>query len=332
MNNREIKLRGYRMDLYEIEKSIMDHSPEVMLVSVQVMDGSLIAFLTPETVDCDTVRARLLDDVPSYSVPTNIHAVAELPLNVNGKVDHAAVAEKVRIPTASASKGRSTDTNPRAPIVKAVQRKLDADQLRASLASIVSLMWVDVLGISKSPAEDVNFFDAGGHSILLVQLHKRLNERFPSAGLRLLDCFQQTTIEKQAAYLAGLVDLESTPPSTSSPDMGPSASASGTSTPRSSIGSFDRLNDKFAIVGLAGRFPGADSVEGYWNLLMDRRDGITTAANAAAHGHFDIDADEVFVPRYGTINGLDDFNSGVWGLSEEEAKTLDPQVCIISLR
>ncbi|KAK6819121.1 hypothetical protein RU639_008317 [Aspergillus parasiticus] len=48
MNNREIKLRGYRMDLYEIEKSIMDHSPEAMLV--------------------------LMEDVPAYSVPTNIHA------------------------------------------------------------------------------------------------------------------------------------------------------------------------------------------------------------------------------------------------------------------
>ncbi|GAB1200511.1 hypothetical protein APSETT444_009884 [Aspergillus pseudonomiae] len=325
MNNREIKLRGYRMDLYEIEKSILDHSPEVMLVSVQVMDGSLVAFVTPETVDCNIVRGRLMEDVPSYSVPTNIHAVAELPLNTNGKVDHSAVAEKVRIPTAVVSKAGSLPTTPKTPTTKVKERKLDADQVRVSLASIVSLMWADVLGLSEPPAEDVNFFDAGGHSILLVQLHKRINERFPGAGVRLLDCFQQTTIAKQAAFLAGLVNFESSPPSTSSTDMGPSPSASGTSTPTSSVGSFNRLDEKFAVVGLAGRFPGADNVEQYWNLLMDRGDGITTAPNAAAHGDFDIDTDEVFVPRYGTINGLDDFNPGDWGLSEEEAKTLDPQ-------
>lgn len=331
MNNREIKLRGYRMDLYEIERSIMDHSPEVMLASVQVADGSLVAFVTPETVDCDTIRARLIEDVPSYSVPTNIHAVAELPLNVNGKVDHAAVAEKVRIYTPSASKARSIDPTLKDPTVKVVKRKLDAYQLRNSLASIVAQMWANVLSLPKPPAEDVNFFDAGGHSILLVQLHKQLNERFPSAGLRLLDCFQQTTIEKQAAFLAGLVNLEtSSLLSTSSPSLSPTASASGASTLNTSIGPLDRLNNKFAIVGLAGRFPGADNVDEYWKLLMDRRDGITTTANAAAHGQIDIDSDEVFVPRFGTINGLDDFDSGVWDLSEEDAKTLDPQVYTIS--
>ncbi|KAE8143523.1 hypothetical protein BDV38DRAFT_231552 [Aspergillus pseudotamarii] len=325
MNNREIKLRGYRMDLYEIEKSILDHSPEVMLVSVQVVDGSLIAFVTPESVNCDDVRRRLMDDVPAYSVPTNIHAVSELPLNANGKVDHAAVVQKVRIPTAVASKASSTDTTRKTPTFKAGERKLDAGRVRASLASTVSLIWVDVLGLSKPPMEDVNFFDAGGHSILLVELHKRISERFPTAGIRLLDCFQQTTIEKQAAFLAGLVDFESSPPSTSSADMGPSPSASGTLTPRSSISSFDQPEEKFAIVGLSGRFPGADDVEKYWDLLMNRRDGITTASSAAGHGHLDIDADEVFVPRYGTIHGLDDFNPAAWSLSEEEAKTLDPQ-------
>ncbi|KAB8201896.1 hypothetical protein BDV34DRAFT_228855 [Aspergillus parasiticus] len=74
MNNRETKLRGYRMDLYEIEKSIMDHSPEAMLASVQVVDGSLVAFVTPASVNCDSIRSRLMEDVPAYSVPTNIHA------------------------------------------------------------------------------------------------------------------------------------------------------------------------------------------------------------------------------------------------------------------
>lgn len=332
MNNREIKLRGYRMDLHEIEKSILDHSPEVMLVSVQVVGGSLIAFVTPESVNCDNVRRRLMDDVPAYSVPTKIHAVSELPLNANGKVDHTAVTEKIRIPTAAASKAISTGTTRKKPTFKAGQKKLDADRARASLASTVSLIWADVLGLSKPPVEDVNFFDAGGHSLLLIELHKRISERFPTTGIRLLDCFQQTTIEKQATFLAELVDFESSPLSTSSADMGPSPSpsASGTLTPRSSISSFDQPEEKFAIVGLSGRFPGADDVEKYWDLLMDRRDGITTSSSASAHGHVDIDADEIFVPRYGTINGLDDFNPGAWSLSEEEAKTLDPQVCYIT--
>lgn len=328
MNNREIKLRGYRMDLYEIEKSILDHSTEVMLASVQVAGDSLVAFLVPATVDCDAVRARLLEDVPSYCVPTNIHAVSELPLNPNGKVDHS----KVKVTSLVSDRQPVAAIGFKQP-AQTRRNISDVDDPNGSLTLAVTQIWAEVLAVSKPPAVDMNFFDAGGHSLLLMTLHKRINERFPTAGLRLLDVFHHATIEKQAAHLFKLLDVENAglPMSTISDSSEGTSSredSTAATTPKTSasLHSLDHYVDKFAIVGLAGRFPGADDVNEFWDLLMEQRDGITTTERFQDQLDVDMDEDEAFVPRFGSINGLDDFKPSAWGLSEEEASTMDPQV------
>lgn len=326
MNNREIKLRGFRMDLAAIEKSILDNCSEVMMASVQVVDEKLVAFVCPETLQADAIRQRISLDLPSYSVPSEIMAINSLPLNANGKVDHKEVLRQFR--------GRSTEqvVQPaKSTPAKTSPKKKDAHTVDTSLIdrleSSITSLWQKVLGCRDAPAPDVTFYNAGGHSILLSSLHKELVSLYPEAKISLLDVFYNPTIRRQAQRLSELVQttgfLSSSASDVSAHELPTPNASSGNSTAASSVTASAPL---FAIVGMAGRFPGADSVDDMWNLLMEQRDGISTSDGSGAKDAA-LAEGEVFVPRYGSINGLEGFQGSDWNMSDEEARTLDPQVC-----
>lgn len=169
------------------------------------------------------------------------------------------------------------------------------------------------------PGHDL--YDAGGHSILLTALQKKLTVEYPGSGISLVDVFYNPTIRRQAAHLAELVAANSSPPSTVSDE---SLALTRTPSSRSSVTNAPPLLQEklVAVVGMAGRFPGADSVDEMWELLMAQRDGLTTSSATGDK----LGPDEVFVPRYGRINGLDAFRGSDWAMSDEEANSLDPQV------
>lgn len=320
MNNREIKLRGYRMDLAVIEKSILDHCPEVVMASVQVVGESLVAFVAPETVQASLIRESISKDLPPYSVPTVFTAVGSLPLNANGKVDHAQVLEQLCKQDGEPESNAAPQTEPETSVQELPEGPgSEAAHITRLEASVASL-WQEVLGCRDRPSLDTTFYDAGGHSILLTALHKKLALRYPDSGISLLDVFYNPTIRRQAAHLAEFVAADSAPSSTVSDER---LSMTRTHSSASSVVNApqDRL---FAIVGMAGRFPGADSVDDMWQLLMEQRDGITTSSAAGD----ELEPDEVFVPRYGSIRGLEAFRGSDWAMSDEEANGLDPQVSV----
>jgi len=151
--------------------------------------------------------------------------------------------------------------------------------------------------------------------------------RFPESRLGLLDIFQRPTIEKQVKYLFHLLDLEHTTPRSLSLQSG-STSINGVETPSGS--DLNETNNAFAIIGMAGRFPGADNVEQYWKLLMEQRDGIATMTDQHLFETYVLNEGEVFVPRYGSINGLKEFNPDAWKMTQDQAQIMDPQVPLFS--
>lgn len=326
MNNREIKLRGFRIDLAMVEKSILDHSPEVMMASVQVDCESLIAFVVPVGVNCELIRARLAKDIPSYSMPSRISALDDLPRTANGKVDQAKVLEAVVKATDNL---RPVISRLRKPAIRkalgmdTARKERGHPQLRVAVERIVTDAWIQLLRLDHTPAVDIAFFEAGGHSILLTDLHKYLLSRLPSSGLRLLDMFQNPTIERQVDHLCRSLPVEvASPESSVSPIPSPILGSISRSSSRSSV-SLSSNGDAFAIVGMAGRFPGADNVSGYFDLLMQQRDGITTLDPPDLR-HVRIGKGEIFIPRFGLIN--EKYDSHRWNLSETEVAMMDPQV------
>ena len=80
-----------------------------------------------------------------------------------------------------------------------------------------------------------------------------------------------------------------------------------------------------ASVGLAGRVPAANDVKGLWDILTNQREGLSGSESSSMEP---MSVEERFVPRYGLLDDVGAFDATYWGLSESEARNLDPQVIV----
>jgi amino acid adenylation domain-containing protein len=196
----QVKLRGYRIELEEIERAIAAHD-DVRACTVVVRQDHrgqprLVAYVvrrsgTPAPQDetfAAGVRAHAGARVPSYMVPAEIVCLADLPTNAHGKVDRAALA---RLPAAGAARV--------APTV------LPATPTETAIAAL----WSELLGRERI-GRDENFFDIGGHSLLAIEAFQRLRTTLAPA-IRLVDLFQYPTVRTLAAFVSPAADPASPP-------------------------------------------------------------------------------------------------------------------------
>ncbi len=86
--------------------------------------------------------------------------------------------------------------------------------------------------------------------------------------------------------------------------------------------------EPIAVIGLAGRFPGARDVTEFWANLCAGREGITVLTDAQlARAGVDpaLSARPDYVRRRGLVEGCEDFDPGFFGITPREAELLDPQ-------
>ena len=157
-----MKLRGFRIDLAELEKEILRGNSELTMVSVHIEQDSMVAFVAPGNVDCAKVKERISQDVPAHSVPARIVALEKLPMNANGKIDHNQIA--LLSPLAvTPRKGALKVTSQQ----RMSRRKLDevvgTPYPSKALKSAITKLWMEVLSLKNPIAEDITFFEAGGH-------------------------------------------------------------------------------------------------------------------------------------------------------------------------
>ncbi|WP_158623685.1 non-ribosomal peptide synthetase [Corallococcus llansteffanensis] len=181
----QVKVRGYRIELSEIEAVARTH-PAVRDAVVVVRDDGptgprLVAFVLPTAdgaLDVEALRAHLRTRLPEYMLPSAWVTVQALPLTPHGKVDRRALLA----PTWAPPEARDTVVPPR-----------DALELR-----LVTL-WQEVLGVPSLGIRD-DFFELGGHSLLAVSLMGRIalvtGRRLPVAAL-----FEGATVEHLAKLL-----------------------------------------------------------------------------------------------------------------------------------
>lgn len=91
--DRQVKVRGYRVELGEIEFALRSLDG-VLEAAVVAREGGLHAFHVGEGTP-ETLRVSLARSLPGYMVPAEFHRVDSLPLNVNGKTDYPALAARV---------------------------------------------------------------------------------------------------------------------------------------------------------------------------------------------------------------------------------------------
>ncbi|MEU4565000.1 amino acid adenylation domain-containing protein [Actinoplanes sp. NPDC023936] len=178
----QVKLRGHRIELGEIESTLRRHEAvddvAVLVEGDDPVRRRLVAYLVGSATDAAELRAWCAAVLPSSMVPARYVALPRLPLNSNGKIDRRALPE-----TPGTELGH-TAAGPAAPAGVTARR--------------VAEVWRDVLGRDCGPHE--NFFDAGGHSLLAVEVQTELSARF-GHDIPLLTIFEHPTIAGLAAHL-----------------------------------------------------------------------------------------------------------------------------------
>ena len=184
----QVKVRGYRIELGEIEAVLATH-PGVKECVVVVRedtpgDQRLVGYVVPLAsagFDTEAARTTLRAKLPEYMVPNLFVTLEAMPQTPNGKVDRKAL----RPPQALAT---------------AAHEPAQDDALMTPAERRVAALWRELLGVSRVGLHD-NFFDSGGHSLLLVKLHGALQREF-SRDVALVELFQRTTIASQAERMS----------------------------------------------------------------------------------------------------------------------------------
>ncbi|MEU2358486.1 non-ribosomal peptide synthetase [Streptomyces misionensis] len=182
----QIKLRGHRIELGEVE-SVLEEHPDVSQAVVLVQDAdrpdaaALVAFVV-QRAEAD-LRAWLAARLPASHHPARITALPALPRTSTGKADRVGLAASL----AAGGDRPATPAAPAAPASPGHVREAVAEAWRRTLAT-------DTVG------EHTNFFDAGGNSALLAVLQKRLTE---GLGLRvpIREIFRNPTVSGLADHI-----------------------------------------------------------------------------------------------------------------------------------
>jgi non-ribosomal peptide synthetase-like protein len=198
----QIKIRGFRVELGEIESKLADEPGVSQAAVVMRTDDEierLVAFVVAEpgiAVDGAALRAALRDKLPPYMVPAHFEAVGSLPRMVSGKVDRKMLKAAPLTAPAAAGEQEPPRNATEAALLEAAKR---------------------VLGAQTLPLEADFFIDLGGHSLLAARFISIVRETPAYAGITLQDVYGARTLRAMAALLesrgvAEAQDLSFTPP------------------------------------------------------------------------------------------------------------------------
>ncbi|MCP4657778.1 MAG: hypothetical protein GY856_20410, partial [bacterium] len=189
------------------------------------------------------------------------------------------------------------------PAAAGVGPAISGSELEQRIAEI----WCRVLGVDEVGTRD-NFFDLGGDSLLAMQLVSELHRQL-GVQIAPLMLFEAPTVGALAELLS--------PDQTDQPTAPPSPPAA-TPTEGSEI----------AVVGISGRFPGAGSIDEFWQNLCAGRESITFFDDdqlLAAGVDPEILSDPLYVKARPILDDVELFDAGLFGYSPREAEIMDPQ-------
>ena len=187
----QVKIRGYRIELGEIEAVLAEHPSVAQAVTIAREDAPgdirLVAYLTARaqaTIDVGELRELLRSRLPEYMVPSAFVVLEAVPLNPSGKVDRKALPapESARPSQAAAYEPPRTETEAR-----------------------IAAIWKEVLRVDQVGKYD-NFFDLGGHSLLLIKVQGALEQKF-GRKIAVVELFRCPTIDALARHLTTLEDV-----------------------------------------------------------------------------------------------------------------------------
>jgi len=179
----QVKIRGFRIELGEIEAVLNQHPgvQKTVVLARQDRHKRLVAYVVMGRKPGPSVTAlrRFLEEkLPSYMIPSTFVVLDDLPVTSSGKVDRLALPElegtRPNIETAFA-------------------------QPQTGVQRVVADIWQEALGVDRVGIHD-NFFDLGGHSLLIVQVSEKLRKEL-GRDVSVIDLFKHPTVGEIAQLL-----------------------------------------------------------------------------------------------------------------------------------
>ncbi|KAI0153251.1 hypothetical protein GGR57DRAFT_502990 [Xylariaceae sp. FL1272] len=150
--DRQIKLRGYRVDLDDVEERIRNAICDCTDVMVVCIREQIIAYLQPESLAIKSIETCLAQALPSYALPRQIVRVSEFPRTKAGKLDYHAVQQ-----------------------YSVANQEPTLTQGNTKLARQVAEVWKEILHLSDDITATSTFLELGGNSLLQLQMADRLS-------------------------------------------------------------------------------------------------------------------------------------------------------------
>ena len=192
--DRQIKIRGFRVEPGEIEKTALLHNSvsECAVAVSKDSDNNIIiaAFFVPVSKDkanfsINELRAWLLSKLPSYMVPSLLLTADVLPYTASGKIDYNAL----EIPKLSKASVESTAIN----------------SFNNPYEKELKIIWENILNYEICGSND-SFFDIGGSSLYAIKLVNAIEKKFKVA-IPVIAVFKSSTISKLAKIIEKEIQL-----------------------------------------------------------------------------------------------------------------------------
>ncbi|WP_310482214.1 polyketide synthase, partial [Chamaesiphon sp. VAR_48_metabat_403] len=292
----QVKIRGFRIELGEVEATLAMHPSVREAIAIlredRPGDKRLVAYVVPDPISPVEI-SQLRNDLQQ-----------QLP-------EYAIPAAFVYVAAMPLTANGKVDRKalPLPDLVNSRSAKIDIDN---RIERVLMEIWQEILRIETIDLDD-NFFDLGGNSLLGLQAIERIQQRC-DLKLSVVRLYQYATIRSMARYVAE--------------SLGGNIIQANVDRTKPSL---PVANNGVAVIGMVGRFPGANSITELWENLRAGRESIS---------FFDLDeidrsvdpellADPNYVRAKGVMAGAESFDASFFQIAEREAEMMDPQARIL---
>jgi amino acid adenylation domain-containing protein len=301
--DQQVKLHGFRIELGEIESLLAKiegiGQAVVTLRGDRPGDQRLVAYYTGrDRLSSTSLVQALKATLPDYMVPSVFVRLEKFPLTPNGKLDRQAL-----------------------PPPKGKRPLLAQDFIspRTVVEKQLATLWCELLQLEEVGIDD-SFFELGGNSLAAVRMVSQYQSRF-GREIPPVKVFQYPTIAKLSTF------LEASANSSDFLAEAESRARNQRHSQRGSQGGNDGARDAVAVIGMAGRFPGASNLGQLWHNICNAVESISfftpEELGPGIEEHLRHDPD--YIRARGLIEGADLFDAAFFGINPLEAKVMDPQ-------
>lgn len=307
----QIKIRGYRIEIGEIEKVALKQADiSEAIVKVHEDEGNnkqLVLYYTLKqgaNMYQDDLKKWLSSKLPQYMLPNEYIQMDKMPTLPNGKINRKALN------VASTQKTVKVTAPPKNVLEKQILK-----------------IWQEILQKDNVSIYD-NFFDVGGTSLALMLVNNKLSSEL-GLTIPIMKLFEYPTIEQFVKECAATNEFDNDGFEDEFDNDGFDEDEFDESTNGAKENSKEQ---DIAIIGMAGRFPGANNIEEFWDNLMAGKESISFFTDEELLNSGipkEMFEKENYVRAKGYLDGVEYFDADLFGYSAKEAEMMDPQIRLL---